>query len=99
MSTKGSAFDFRQYKNRIIQALYNFGVYKPNLAFLISKVNEEDTLADIDILADRLVNEITQYVDEQAMVVKQLRCVLFLFFINDISSSHLVLCVILWVGS
>ncbi|RKO83667.1 hypothetical protein BDK51DRAFT_30639, partial [Blyttiomyces helicus] len=44
----GSAFDFRQYKNRIVHALYNFGI-----------VNEEDTFGDIEALSSNLVEEIS----------------------------------------
>ncbi|KAJ3036651.1 hypothetical protein HDV00_002475 [Rhizophlyctis rosea] len=69
----GSAFDFRQYKNRIIHALYDFGVYRPNLMFLISQVNEEDTFGDIDKLAEGLVNEITNFIDTNAVIVDKLR--------------------------
>ncbi|KAJ3293275.1 hypothetical protein HK104_004617 [Borealophlyctis nickersoniae] len=68
----GSAFDFRQYKNRITHALFNYGVLQPDLVYLISQVNEEDTLGDIDKLADALCAEILQYIEDNVLVVGKL---------------------------
>ncbi|KAJ3328006.1 hypothetical protein HDU76_010748 [Blyttiomyces sp. JEL0837] len=68
----GSSFDLRQYKNRIITALYHLDVKDSNHEFLISSSNEDDTFDDIEILADNLVTEILEFVGEKKLVVDKI---------------------------
>ncbi|KAI9336432.1 putative serine esterase-domain-containing protein [Zopfochytrium polystomum] len=68
----GSAFDLRQYRNR--SAFWRHWMNIPDTAceFMISSANEDDTFADIEVLADRLVGEIMTFIEEQSIYVERL---------------------------
>ncbi|KAJ3415744.1 hypothetical protein HDV05_004208 [Chytridiales sp. JEL 0842] len=63
----GSSYDLRQYKNRIEAAIHMFDIPHDTheQRYMISCVNEDDTLDDIEVLADKLVDEILLHIDEQ----------------------------------
>ncbi|KAJ1563202.1 hypothetical protein HK405_006357, partial [Cladochytrium tenue] len=68
----GSAFDLRQYRNRVAFWRHWVGAPESAVEFLVSHANEDDTFADIEVLADRLVDEILAFVDQQALLVDRL---------------------------
>ncbi|KNC96750.1 uncharacterized protein SPPG_07958 [Spizellomyces punctatus DAOM BR117] len=68
----GSAYDFRQLKNKVIYARHNFNIPSNGIVFLNSNCNEEDTLDDISVLADHLVSEIVEFVTEERLRVERM---------------------------
>ncbi|KAI8826933.1 putative serine esterase-domain-containing protein [Fimicolochytrium jonesii] len=68
----GSAYDFRQYRNKVINARLNMGIPADEIMFLNSDSNEEDTFDDISMLADNLVKEIMDFVESNLFRVGRL---------------------------
>jgi hypothetical protein len=71
----GSSFDLRQYRNRVQTALHLFdlGGEHSDHVYLISSVNEDDTFDDIEVLADKLVDEILTFIAENDISVERMR--------------------------
>ncbi|KAJ3005592.1 hypothetical protein HKX48_000602, partial [Thoreauomyces humboldtii] len=65
----GSAYDFRQYRNKVILARQNLNLPAHDLVFLNSNSNEDDTFDDISALADNLVAEINEFVESERIRV------------------------------
>ncbi|KAI9329559.1 hypothetical protein BDR26DRAFT_900185 [Obelidium mucronatum] len=66
----GSSFDFRTYRNQIISTLRCSSFEDTtDHEYLMSEVNEEQTLNDISVLADRLASEIVTYVRDKKMYI------------------------------
>ncbi|KAJ3179763.1 hypothetical protein HDU85_004764 [Gaertneriomyces sp. JEL0708] len=68
----GSAYDFRQYRNKVVQARYNLNMSANDIVFLNSNSNEDDTFEDIEVLANNLAKEVLDFVRERDLQVERM---------------------------
>ncbi|KAI8609394.1 putative serine esterase-domain-containing protein [Chytriomyces sp. MP71] len=68
----GNSFDMTMYRNQVVHSLRCLGFYANDQAYLVSAVNEADTLQDIGIMADRLVSEIRAFIREKHINVERI---------------------------
>jgi hypothetical protein len=69
----GSSFDLRQYKNRVMAALNDLNFKNLKHEYLLSCCNEDDTFEDIEILAERLVTEIFDFLSQKSKSIDKIR--------------------------
>ena len=54
-----------------------------NIKFLMSRANEDDTYEEIEVLTERLVDEIDTHIRQLNVSVSRIRSVMFSFFLNQ----------------